>query len=792
SILLAAATALSILLTGITGYQENEAGGSPGFDISLPESVCPGETAEAGIFIVCNPGVITFRPRVYYDENALELVDVEDTGLLEGFTPPAPNKTSPYILRWADSLANEDNTSNGRIAALTFKIKDGALPGSYEITVELIEARNAAGKKVAFGSATGYLTVAKRLIGDADRDGELSDWDAILFERYLAGWNLTDICLGALDVDGDGELSDWDAMLLCRYLAGWRVEQFEEQEEPSPEPTEEPTEEPEVPLADGAGYAGSVYPRPESITVSGRLSDMADGSLLTPSDRSFDGIFARFGFDVGEGGLPVEISLDESFGEEQYALVTAKDGVSVTASGSRGVYMAVSTLKQLCIDGRIAAATVYDRPEIPLRGVIEGFYGTAWTHSFRLELLDLMGLYKLNVYIYAPKDDLKHRTLWRSAYTSSELRRMKELVDRANENCVRFTYAISPGNDIDLGAGYAADFKKLTDKCESVYNIGVRDFAILLDDIPTADAQGHAKLVNDFQNEFIKTHEGCSDLVMITTEYCDAYVTEYSSEIAPLIQPEIRVMWTGQSVIPASITERTLKKGTDLYGRKLYIWWNYPVNDVMPDNLFLGPCQGLGKNIGQAADALVSNPMNQGYASMLPLLTISDFLWNPGQYDKENSLKEATMKLAPDCAEGLYTFADLCRADVMNGSRSTLLLSDDIRSYLRGNAEAPAMLRQKLEKAKEDLAELRAKGDRNFIKETGRWLTKAEAMIDAALSFVDFEAAADSGAKDTYVSEFDASYDIVTSSTAIVSDDVLLPFLEHAEEIINTYKSGVR
>ncbi|MCR5694765.1 MAG: hypothetical protein K6G89_07340 [Clostridia bacterium] len=60
------------------------------------------------------------------------------------------------------------------------------------------------------------------LLGDADGDGELSDWDAITFERYLAGWSV-EIDLDALDLDVDGEVSDWDAIMLARYLAGWDV-----------------------------------------------------------------------------------------------------------------------------------------------------------------------------------------------------------------------------------------------------------------------------------------------------------------------------------------------------------------------------------------------------------------------------------------------------------------------------------------------------------------------------------------------------------------------------------------
>jgi len=59
-------------------------------------------------------------------------------------------------------------------------------------------------------------------IGDLDGDGEISDWDAILLNRYMAGWNV-ELSLAAADIDADGEITDWDAILLDRYMAGWNI-----------------------------------------------------------------------------------------------------------------------------------------------------------------------------------------------------------------------------------------------------------------------------------------------------------------------------------------------------------------------------------------------------------------------------------------------------------------------------------------------------------------------------------------------------------------------------------------
>ena len=44
--------------------------------------------------------------------------------------------------------------------------------------------------------------------------------------RYLAGWDLDDIVLDALDTDGDGTVTNKDGTRLLRYLAGWEVEIF--------------------------------------------------------------------------------------------------------------------------------------------------------------------------------------------------------------------------------------------------------------------------------------------------------------------------------------------------------------------------------------------------------------------------------------------------------------------------------------------------------------------------------------------------------------------------------------
>lgn len=55
---------------------------------------------------------------------------------------------------------------------------------------------------------------------------------------------------------------------------------------------------------------------------------------------------------------------------------------------------------------------------------------------------------EMNTYLYAPKDDLKHRQMWRELYNPDESSQLGLLINSANENHIMFVYAISPGLDI--------------------------------------------------------------------------------------------------------------------------------------------------------------------------------------------------------------------------------------------------------------------------------------------------------------------------------------------------------
>lgn len=54
----------------------------------------------------------------------------------------------------------------------------------------------------------------------------------------------------------------------------------------------------------------------------------------------------------------------------------------------------------------------------------------------------------MDSYLYAPKDDYKHRAFWRELYSVEEAEHLTGLIGAARENGIHFYYALSPGLDI--------------------------------------------------------------------------------------------------------------------------------------------------------------------------------------------------------------------------------------------------------------------------------------------------------------------------------------------------------
>lgn len=63
-----------------------------------------------------------------------------------------------------------------------------------------------------------------------------------------------------------------------------------------------------------------------------------------------------------------------------------------------------------------------------------------------------MSDWEMNSYLYAPKDDEKHRAFWRDLYSLEEAADLSHLIKETTSKGINFIYAISPGLDITFSS----------------------------------------------------------------------------------------------------------------------------------------------------------------------------------------------------------------------------------------------------------------------------------------------------------------------------------------------------
>lgn len=423
-------------------------------------------------------------------------------------------------------------------------------------------------------------------------------------------------------------------------------------------------------LFSGQLFAQSIYvnPTPQSMeeTQKGtiaiangfKINDLQGqfGDVLSSIEQSKKGL--KLTIDFGEKSVQ-KYNIPQSPGA--YVLQSSDKGVIIAGYDQQGAFYGLQTLKQLISNGSIPYVNITDYPDMPYRGVVEGFYGTPWTHQARISLLDFYGKFKMNTYLYGPKDDPYHSSPnWRLPYPEKEAQNIHELVEAAKRNRVDFVWAIHPGQDIKWTE---EDYQNLLNKFEAMYDLGVRAFALFFDDISGqgTNPNRQSELLNRLHNEFVKQKQDVNPLIMCPTDYtklwADPKPDGYLSILGKTLDPSIHIMWTGDYVC-GDITTETLAWVSERIKRPSFIWWNYPVTDYVRHLVLQGPVYGLDSTATKNTMAgFVSNPMEHGEASKLALYGIADYTWNIKNYNPMNNWEHALTELMPKARDAYRTFA---------------------------------------------------------------------------------------------------------------------------------------
>ena len=122
-----------------------------------------GETVDVTFAINNNPGLVGMALNVTFDDSVLQLITVNDGGIL-GANAHKPELENPYTLSWSNDTMRTNITDNGTIVTLSFLIKETAQKGnSYEIKASYdydnYDIYDVDSNPVKFNIVNGYVNV---------------------------------------------------------------------------------------------------------------------------------------------------------------------------------------------------------------------------------------------------------------------------------------------------------------------------------------------------------------------------------------------------------------------------------------------------------------------------------------------------------------------------------------------------------------------------------------------------------------------------------------------------------
>ncbi|MET9758033.1 beta-N-acetylglucosaminidase domain-containing protein [Streptomyces sp. NPDC006372] len=584
-----------------------------------------------------------------------------------------------------------------------------------------------------------------------------------------------------------------------------------------------------TPAPDSTGPGLSVWPRPQSLRGNGAPVAVPDEVALITGPRTDPYAVEALRELLGQAGarritdsagarpgaLTVRVSTEpvrrgdrHALPSGGYELSVGAGGVSLTGTGEDGLFHAVQTLRQLLRpDGTLTAAVVRDWPGTAVRGITEGFYGTAWTHGQRLGQLDFMGRTKQNRYLYAPGDDLYRQARWREPYPARQRAEFRELAERARRNHVTLGWAVAPGQAMCFASD--ADVRALTRKLDAMWALGFRAFQLQFQDVsysewhcgadadrfgsgPRAAARAQARVANAVTRHLAERHPGAAALSLMPTEYYEDGPTDYRRALADALDAEVEVAWTGVGVVPRTITGGELAGARETFGHPLVTMDNYPVNDYEPGRLFLGPYQGREPAVAAGSAALLANAMQQPEASRIPLFTAADYAWNPRAYRPGESWRAAITDLAGGDRHRREALAALAGNDASSvlGGEESAYLRPLTEAYWRDRAtrsagtdgDAGRRLREAFTVLRELPRRLTGTGLGSEVAPWAELLARYGEAGTTALDMLDAQRAGDTAAAWTAYRRLGTLRARLEPARVEVGTDVLDPFLRQAQK----------
>ena len=527
---------------------------------------------------------------------------------------------------------------------------------------------------------------------------------------------------------------------------------------------------------------------------------------------------------AGKAGLDRSVFSLPKYDRHVLSLTADKDGkaqVVLVGENTDAVFCGLASLEQILDNDTegLTCVNIYDCADIRDRGIIEGYYGVPYSAEVTKDLFRFMARYKMNTYMYGAKSDPYHSRYWSDPYPGTiteEQRRigylsadmMKEITAVAHASKVNFIWAIHPGTAFTDAVDEDVN-SRIMQKFESMYELGVRQFGVFVDDVGVPSDPAVLKLgadrLADLQSR-VDGKLGGRPLHYVPQLYAYSWVSEdvarnFFQSLSGTPE-KINVYITGRAVWTVPNNE-DLAKVRDFLGRGTSWWWNYPCNDNDMTKLFPMDIYSNFKderhidNLARlenldGATTLIINPMQQGEISKITLFSVADYAWNNSAFDNQRSWEAALPAvIGKDKAQALRYLAPYLRyfdADA---------LGYDVREYKasveRGHPR-PGTIIFKLLGVRKTCSQLMALkdsediSDRLFYSDIRPWLLKLDAMAAEAVVLLQGKPSAGTDFENSKDFQFevlngmgeDISLSVLTAEPAA---EVLRPFIDYLKQL---------
>lgn len=391
---------------------------------------------------------------------------------------------------------------------------------------------------------------------------------------------------------------------------------------------------------------------------------------------------------------------------------------------------------------------------IPVRGLIEGFYGPPWTFEDRHRAVRFLAERGGTSYVYAPKNDPLHRDRWREPYLPDEWERFARLRRDAAALGVDLWFGLSP---LGLRVSDGQDVERLLAKVAAADAHGLTDLCLLVDDMPEAfgssqDAErfrslaaAHARTV-DVVRDAQRAAGSDRRMWFVPLHYHGDPDDDYVREIGELVDPEVAVMWTGPEVCSEVIPAEHGEAVAASLRRPVLYWDNHPVNDGdMRFDPHLNPFTGRDPRLVSSTRGILANVALEPESSLIALATLLEFARDPIAYDPAVAWRRALHEVCgdEDDADAVALLADLApRSPLRRGEPRFEALDplvrfgerwqvrDERRRALDDVAASLGRLGGTAERLRDEL------GNRRLRDDLAPWSRKLCLQLDAAIMAV--------------------------------------------------------